>query len=102
MPFNEGIFVLRSVQKIVYFWERKEEIMETITLQVNSEKAYKLIENLEALNIVKVLKKGNSASAIRKNKTLKPSEYAGRISQKAAELIITELNKNRDEWERSF
>ena len=30
----------------------------TITLQINNEKAYKLIEDLEALNIVKVLKKG--------------------------------------------
>lgn len=31
--------------------------MDTILLQVNNEKAYKLIEDLEALDIVKVLKK---------------------------------------------
>ncbi len=31
--------------------------METVLLQINNDKAYKLIEDLEALNIVKVLKK---------------------------------------------
>jgi hypothetical protein len=31
--------------------------METVLLQINSDKAYKLIEDLEALNIVKVLKR---------------------------------------------
>jgi hypothetical protein len=31
--------------------------MDTILLQINNNKAYKLIEDLEALNIVKVLKK---------------------------------------------
>ena len=31
--------------------------MNTVTLQINNEKAYRLIEDLEALNIVKVLKK---------------------------------------------
>jgi predicted membrane protein len=31
--------------------------MDTILLQIKNEKAYKLIENLEALNIVKVIQK---------------------------------------------
>jgi hypothetical protein len=31
--------------------------METVLLQINNNDAYKLIENLEALNIVKVLKR---------------------------------------------
>ncbi len=33
--------------------------METVLLQINNNKAYKLIEDLEALDIVKVLKKSS-------------------------------------------
>ncbi len=35
--------------------------METVLLQINNSKAYQLLENLEALNIVKVLKRTNKA-----------------------------------------
>ncbi len=35
--------------------------METILLQINNNKAYKLIEDLQALNIVKVLKKSTES-----------------------------------------
>jgi hypothetical protein len=31
--------------------------MDTVLLQINDDKAYKLIEGLEALNVVKVIKK---------------------------------------------
>jgi hypothetical protein len=33
--------------------------MDTILLEIKNKKAYKLIENLEALNIVKVIQKAN-------------------------------------------
>lgn len=35
--------------------------MDTILLQVKNDKAYRLIENLEELNIVKVLKRGKTS-----------------------------------------
>lgn len=75
--------------------------MDTILLQIKNDKAYKLIENLEALNIVKVLKKGRTTS--NSNKLIpKPSEYAGRNSKKIAKQMIAELDKSRNEWERGF
>ncbi|HET7117837.1 MAG TPA: hypothetical protein VFI29_15185 [Hanamia sp.] len=75
--------------------------MDTILLQIKNDKAYKLIENLEALNIVKVLKKGRSTSNAIKA-IPKPSEYAGRISKKTATIMIADLDQSRNEWERSF
>lgn len=75
--------------------------MDTILLQIKNDKAYKLIENLEALNIVKVLKKGRNTSNLNKA-TPKPSEYAGRISKKTATLMIADLDQSRNEWERNF
>ena len=75
--------------------------MDTILLQIKNDKAYKLIKNLEALNIVKVLKKGKNPSKL--NKAIpKPSEYAGRISKKTATLMIADLDQSRNEWERNF
>ncbi|MFT4092242.1 MAG: hypothetical protein QM640_01290 [Niabella sp.] len=76
--------------------------MSTITLQINDEKAYRLIEDLEALNIVTVIKKQNRASKSGKSKFVKPSKYAGRISKKTANRMIADLEKSRDEWERMF
>ena len=75
--------------------------MDTILLQIKNDKAYQLIENLEALDIVKVLKKEKNTSNA--NKAIpKPSEYAGRISKKTATLMIADLDQSRNEWERSF
>ena len=76
--------------------------MDTILLQIKNDKAYQLIENLEALNIVKVLKKGKNTSSNANKATPKPSEYAGRISKKTATLMIADLDQSRNEWERSF
>ena len=42
--------------------------MDTILLQINNDKAYKLIEDLEALNIVKILEKGRKVMSSRKKR----------------------------------
>ena len=70
--------------------------MYTILLQIKNDKAYKLIENLEELNIVKVLKKGKNPSKLNKALPI-PSEYAGRISKKTATLMIADLDQSRNE-----
>ena len=76
--------------------------MEIIILQLNNNKAYKLIENLEALDIVKVLKreKQRTLDSSKKDKK-KPSEYAGSISKETAKLMIRDIKISRDEWERN-
>lgn len=70
--------------------------METILLQVNNAKAYKLIEDLEALDIVKVLKKN-----IPTEKKLS-EKYAGslHLSDEEYKNFQDSLTQNRQEWER--
>ncbi|MBC6108878.1 hypothetical protein ACFOG5_13890 [Pedobacter fastidiosus] len=72
--------------------------METILLQINNEKAYKLIEDLEALNIVKVLQKN-----------IKPKEslskkFAGslNLTNQEYEDFQQHIKDSRNEWERDF
>lgn len=65
--------------------------MDTILLQINNDKAYKLIEDLEALNSVKILEKGRKVMSSRKKKNLNPSEFEGAISKKKANQIIADI-----------
>ena len=70
--------------------------METILLQINNNKAYKLIEDLEALHIVKVLKKSASSK-------IKLSEkFAGSLNLSDEEYnnFQNSLTQARNEWER--
>ncbi len=71
--------------------------METILLQINSEKAYQLLKNLEDLKIVKVLKKSKSEKTNLSNKfagslKLSESEY-----NEFQELLI----ESRNEWNKN-
>ncbi len=66
--------------------------METILIQINDQKAYKLLEDLEALNILKVLKKES-------NKTLTHSEkYSGKLPDEVAEELQEYVTQSRSEW----
>jgi hypothetical protein len=56
--------------------------METVLLQINNSKAYKLLKDLEALNIVKVLKKNST-----KMKKTTAHDFLGAISKKDIELM---------------
>jgi len=72
--------------------------MNTILLQINNNKAYKLIEDLEALNIVKVLKKN-----IRQEEKLS-KKFAGslHLSDDEYNNFQNSLTQNRNEWERDI
>ncbi|WP_299287320.1 hypothetical protein [uncultured Mucilaginibacter sp.] len=72
--------------------------METILLQINDQNAYKLIEGLEALHLVKVLKKN-----IEPKKKLS-ERFAGSLKLTDAQYndfqnLITE---GRNEWNRDI
>lgn len=72
--------------------------METVLLQINNSKAYKLLKDLEALNIVKVLKK----NTISPSKT-SAHEFLGTISKKDIELMESAIedgceNIDLNEW----
>ena len=68
--------------------------METLTIQVKNNKAIKLLEDLEALKLIKVLKK----NVVSKQKLSK--KYAGKLSSDTAEKLQTYVAESRNEWER--
>ncbi len=72
--------------------------METVLLQINNDKAYKLIEDLEALHIVKVLKK----TAQPKEKL--SSKFAGSLNLSKEEYnnFQDSIKQSRNEWERDI
>ncbi len=72
--------------------------MNTILLQVNNEKAYRLIEDLEALNIVKVLEKSVQD-------TVKLSaKFAGslHLTNEEYDNFQNSITQGRNEWERGI
>lgn len=56
--------------------------METVLLQINNSKAYKLLKDLEDLNIIKVLKKNKASS-----KKTSAHDFLGAISSSDIELM---------------
>ena len=73
--------------------------MDTLLLEIRNDKAYKLIENLEALNIVKVLKK--SSKATKQNLS---DRFAGalKLTDKQYQDFQNQGKEMRNEWERDI
>lgn len=73
--------------------------MDTILLQVKNDEAYKLIENLEALNIVKVIRRVQ-ASKSRRVQRSSTSGYRGALSLSKEKLnnFQRHAKKIRKEW----
>jgi hypothetical protein len=69
--------------------------METVLLQINNQKAYRLLEDLEDLQIIKVLNK-----SIQPKK--KPSDFFGTLSEEEGEKFQAYITQSRNEWERNF
>lgn len=66
--------------------------METVLVQINNKKAYGLLENLEDMHILKVLKKSSQ-------RTTKLSEkYAGKLPSEFADELQNYVSQSREEW----
>ena len=66
--------------------------METVLIQINNSKAYKLLEDLEDLQILKVL-----------NKNIEPKQklsekYAGKLPPDIADELQNYVTQSRNEW----
>jgi hypothetical protein len=72
--------------------------METVLLQINNNKAYKLIEDLEALNIIKVLKKSTEPA------TKLSERFAGKLNLSEEEYnnFQDAIAQGRNEWEKDI
>ncbi len=72
--------------------------MQTLTIQINNAHALKLLEELEALNLIQVIKK-----TVSKENSKKLSErLAGSINPEQAAIMRNELNQMRSEWDRDI
>ncbi|MFB9842469.1 hypothetical protein [Mucilaginibacter ginsenosidivorans] len=66
--------------------------MDTLLIQVTNQNAYSLLNELEKLHLIKVLKK--------ENKTEKLSEkYAGKLPADAAKKLHDHIKQSRGEWD---
>ncbi len=75
--------------------------MDTILLQIKNEMAYKLIENLEALNIVKVIQKAQTTE--KRKAGLSAHDFTGIISKEDSELMENAIEEaceqiDPDDW----
>jgi hypothetical protein len=71
--------------------------METVTIEIRSSKAMKLLKDLENLDIIKI----HQSEEKQKTKD-KASKYRGSISSAAADDLLKHVEKTRDEWEERF
>lgn len=71
--------------------------LQTITIQITDLKALKLLEDLEALKLIRVIKKTVSQS----NRKLS-SVLSGSLTENEAAKIDKELDQIRSEWERNI
>ena len=69
--------------------------METVIIQINNQKAYKLLEELEALNILKVIRKSVQTPQKRSQK------YAGKLPKEVAEELQSYVSESREAWGKS-
>jgi hypothetical protein len=69
--------------------------METVLVQINDNKAYKLLEDLEDLHIIKVLKKSSHPEQKLSEK------YAGKLPSDIADELQTFVSQSRKEWNDS-
>lgn len=67
--------------------------METILVQITNSKAYKILEDLEDLHIIKLLKTNE------KPKQKLSDKYAGKLSSDVADELQNHVLQSRDEWE---
>ena len=72
--------------------------MQTITIKINNTHALKLLEELEALNLIEVIKR-----TVTKDSSAKLSDRLwGSISSEEADKMRNELIEMRNEWDRDI
>lgn len=74
------------------------KVMETVLLQINNKKAYQLLQSLEDLKIVKMLKKSKS------EKGNLSERFAGslKLSETEYNKFQESLTESRNEWDRNI
>lgn len=72
--------------------------MDTLLIQPTSEKAYRLIKELEDLHLIKVIKRDNKLKPLQKLS----EKYAGKLPADIADDLQRHVTQSRNEWDRGF
>jgi hypothetical protein len=72
--------------------------METLTIELKKDKSMALLEDLEALDIIKIIRKKTPPKPPGKLSDM----FAGSISAEEADRFNEYVRKSRDEWERDI
>jgi hypothetical protein len=67
--------------------------MDTLTIQVTNQSAYSLLNELEKLHLIKVLKKETTPTEKLSDK------FAGKLPIDAAKKLQEHIKQSRDEWD---
>ncbi|GAC1559201.1 MAG: hypothetical protein NVS3B13_25630 [Mucilaginibacter sp.] len=67
--------------------------MDTLIIQVTNQNAYSLLNELEKLHLIKVLKKENISHQKLSDK------FAGKLPLDAAKKLQDHIKQSRDEWD---
>ena len=67
--------------------------MDTLTIQITNQNAYNLLNELEKLHLIKVLKKDSG-----ENQELSKN-FAGKLSIEAAKKLQEHIKQSRQEWD---
>jgi hypothetical protein len=67
--------------------------MQTVIIQLTNQKALRLLEELEELHIIKVLKKNINPQEKLSDK------YAGKISSELTEKLQKHITESRNQWD---
>ena len=70
--------------------------MDTVIIQLTTPKTMKLLQELEELHLLRVLKKNISA------KTKLSDKYAGMLPIKIAEDLQNHIEQSRNEWDSNI
>ncbi len=72
--------------------------MQTVTIKINNSHAARLLDELEAMNLIKVIK----TLPVKEKKRKLSEKLAGSITPAQARRMHKELNEMRSEWERDI
>lgn len=71
--------------------------METVIVELKSNKAMKLLKDLESMDLIKIHQHERISEA--KDKA---SKYKGSISKESADQLLKHVEEMRNEWEERF
>jgi hypothetical protein len=96
MTNKEVLLVLRHQKQTSHIYRNlqlNKSIMNILTIELKDNKAYKLIEDMEALNLIRILKKKPIDIPSLRNKIK---------SRMTEEQIDSQLDSIRKEWQRNI